>query len=89
MSEKIMLLDLMNCIKYELIMYENIIEQTENLGLRQVLVQIRNNTESTEYEIYKIAKMKGYYKPIETATSIEIQNVKNDLQKKSDEQKNI
>ena len=47
---------------------------------RQTVQQIRNNDESFQYELFKIAETKGYYKPAQPATITEIQTVKNELQ---------
>ncbi len=43
-------------------------------------MQIRNNLESFEYELFKIAQTKEYYKPLVQATQEEIDNVKKQLQ---------
>ena len=50
------------------------------MGLRQTFQQIRNNDESFQYELFKIAQAKGYYVPAQKATSTEISNVKTQLQ---------
>lgn len=81
MDEKVMVNDVLNNVKAELTTYQNIINQTENLGLRQIMIQIRNSNESFQYELFKIAQTKGYYKPAEPATALEIQNIRNELQK--------
>jgi len=44
------------------------------------LQQIRNNDESFQYELFKIAESKGYYKSSTEATETEVQNVKSELQ---------
>ena len=80
MDEKTMVNDILNEIKLELVNYENIIAQTENLGLRQILIQIRNNDESFQYELFKVAQSKGYYAPAAKATPTEINAVKTQLQ---------
>ena len=80
MDEKTMVNDALNSIKSELITYQNIINETEDLELRQTIQSIRNNNESFEYELYKVAQVKDYYKPELHATEIEIQNIKSDLQ---------
>lgn len=80
MDEKTMVNDILNSTKAKLTVYQNAISETENLGLRQTLIQIRNNEESFQYELYKVAKMKEYYKPYEESSTLEIQNVKNELQ---------
>ena len=41
---------------------------------------MRNSDESFQYELFKVAKSKGYYKVSQDATIMEIQSVKNELQ---------
>ena len=48
-------------------------------GLRQTFQTIRNNNESFEYELFKIAQAKGYYKPAEQAPQSEIDKIKNEV----------
>ena len=67
-------------LKSSLTTYQGAISETENMGLRQTFQQIRNNDESFQYELFKIAQSKGYYKPAAQATITEIQSVKNELQ---------
>ena len=81
MDEKTMVNDVLNSLKAELTTYQHIINQTENLGLRQIMIQIRNNYESFQYELFKVAQTKGYYKAENPATVLEIQNIRNELQK--------
>ena len=80
MNEKTLVNDILNSIKAELKTYQSIITETENTALRQTVQQIRNNDESFQYELYKIAELKGYYKPAQPATQQEIETVKNELQ---------
>ena len=47
---------------------------------RQTFQQIRNNDESFQYELFKIAQSKGYYIPAQKATTTEINTVKTELQ---------
>ena len=49
------------------------------MGLRQTFQQIRNNDESFQYELFRIAQTKGYYVPSQKATVTEINQVKTDL----------
>ena len=44
------------------------------------LQQIRNNDESFQYELFKVAQAKGYYKPAAKASVTEIDEVKSNLQ---------
>ncbi len=80
MDEKTMVNDILGGVKSDLTTYQNAISECENTQLRQALQQIRNNDESFQYELFKIAQTKGYYKPAEKATVTEIDTVKNELQ---------
>ena len=80
MDEKTLLNDILDGVKSSLTTYQGAISEAENMGLRQTFQQIRNNDESFQYELFKIAQSKGYYKPAAQATITEIQSVKNELQ---------
>lgn len=80
MEEKAMVNDILEGVKSELKTYQGAILECENMQLRQTFQQIRNNGESFQYEIYKIAQAKGYYKPAAKATVTEVDTVKNELQ---------
>ena len=60
MNEKIMVNDILSGVKSNLTTYQNAISETENMELRQTLQQIRNNDESFQYELFKVAQAKGY-----------------------------
>ena len=80
MDEKTMVNDILASVKSDLTAYQTAITECEDMSLRQAFQQIRNNDESFQYELFKIAQNKGYYKPAAKATYTEIQTVKNDLQ---------
>lgn len=80
MDEKTMVNDILSGVKSSLTAYQTAISETENMALRQTFQQMRNGDESFQYELFKIAETKGYYKPAQPATETEIQNVKNELQ---------
>ena len=80
MDEKTMVNDILGNVKSDLTAYQTAISETENMGLRQTFQQIRNNDESFQYELFKVAQTKGYYQPAQKATTTEINNVKNQLQ---------
>ena len=80
MDEKTMVNDILSCVKSDLTAYQTAISETENMNLRQTFQQIRNSDESFQYELFKIAQTKGYYKPAQKATITEINQVKTDLQ---------
>lgn len=80
MDEKVMVNDILEGVKGDLKTYQGAITECENMQLRQTLQQIRNNDESFQYEMFKIAQTKGYYKPAAQATVTEIETVKTDVQ---------
>ncbi len=80
MDEKTMVNDILSGVKATLTSYQTAISETENMQLRQTFQQIRNNDESFQYELFKTAQAKGYYKPAEQASSAQIENVKMELQ---------
>ena len=80
MDEKTMVNDILNGVKSELTTYQTVISEAENMQLRQTIQQIRNSDESFQYELFKVAQTKGYYKPAQPATPTEIQTLKNELQ---------
>lgn len=80
MDEKTMVNDILDNVKSDLTSYQNAIAECENMQLRQTLQEIRNNDESFQYELFKVAQTKGYYMPAAKATVTEIDNVKNQLQ---------
>ena len=80
MDEKTMVNDILASVKSDLTAYQTAISETENMQLRQTFQQIRNNDESFQYELYKVANNKGYYKPAQKATTTEVQTVKTQLQ---------
>lgn len=80
MDEKTMVNDILSGVKSDLTAYQTAITEAENMNLRQTFQQIRNNDESFQYELFKIAQNKGYYKPAQKATIMEVDNVKNELQ---------
>ena len=80
MDEKTMVNDILASVKSDLTAYQTAITETENMQLRQTFQQIRNNDECFQYELYKVANNKGYYKPAQKATTTEVQTVRTELQ---------
>lgn len=80
MDEKTMVNDILGNVKSDLTAYQTAISETENVNLRQTFQNIRNNDESFQYELFKVAQSKGYYQPAQKATVTEINNVKSQLQ---------
>lgn len=80
MDEKTMVNDILASVKSDLTAYQTAISESENMNLRQTFQQIRNNDESFQYELFKVAQTKGYYKPAQKASTTEIETVKTELQ---------
>ena len=81
MEERYMVNDILANVKAGLTTYQNAISESENMQLRQTLQQIRNNDESFQFELFKVAENKGYYIPAAPATQSEIDTVKNNVSK--------
>ena len=79
MEEKYMVNDILESVKAELTTYQGVISEAENMQLRQTIKQIRDNDESFQYELFKVAQAKGYYTPAEQAKQQEIDKVKNEV----------
>ncbi len=79
MEEKAMVNDVLSSIKSCLKDYEGAIIETANMELRQTLQNLRNSSESFQYELFKLAESKGYYTPAQNATEQEISAVKNEV----------
>ena len=80
MDEKTMVNDVLESTKAGLSGYQTAIGETENMQLRQTLQQLRDGNESFQYELFKVAQTKGYYKPAAKASVTEIDEVKTSLQ---------
>ena len=80
MEEKTIVNDILSGVKSDLTAYQTAISECENMQLRQTFQTIRNNDESFQYELFKIAQAKGYYKPAQKATVTEISSVRTELQ---------
>ncbi|MFA5383764.1 MAG: spore coat protein [Eubacteriales bacterium] len=75
MQEKDMVNDVLSMINSSLTGYANVIAQCSDQNLRQTIQQIRNADEQFQYDLYKVAEQKGYYKAAQHATPEEIQQV--------------
>lgn len=78
-DEKTMVADTLASINGELTRFGEMIPQTENKQLKQTLKQLRNACETSQEEIYQLARNNSYYVPAAKASAQEIQHVKNIL----------
>lgn len=81
MEEKYMVNDILENTKAGLTTYQGVISEAENTELRQTIQQLRNNDEAFQYELFKVAQLKGYYTPAAPALQTEIDKVKNEVSK--------
>jgi len=79
-QDKLMVNDALSMEKSSLTFYANAISECANPKLRSTIQQIRNNCEASQYELYKLAESKGFYKPAMMANDTEVQQVKGQLQ---------
>ncbi len=79
MEEKAIVNDVLTSTKSCLKNYESAILETANMELRQTFQNLRNSSESFQYELFKLAESKGYYVPAQNATQDEISTVKNEV----------
>lgn len=80
MEEKYMVNDILESVKAGLTTYQGVISEAENVQLRQTIQQIRNSDETFQYDLYKVAQLKGYYTPAGKAPQQEIDKVKNEVE---------
>ena len=76
MDEKIMVSDTLTQINSSLEQCSQMITQTANKDLRDKMIQMRNAAETSQYELFQIAKQHGYYEPAAPATPEDISKVK-------------
>lgn len=79
MEEKVMVNDVLGSSRACLKELQSAITEIANLELRQTMQNIRNSSESFQYELFKLAESKGYYIPAENATQEQIGKVKSDV----------
>lgn len=80
MDEKYMVNDVLEGTKSSLKTYADVIVESENTNLRQTLQEIRNSTETFQYDLFRTANLKGYYTPAAQASQFEIDQVKSEVQ---------
>ena len=80
MDEKTIINDVLEETKSKLLFYQMATAEAENIELRQTLKQLRDNIESFQYELTKVAIATGYYIPAEIATPKQIDKVKKQVE---------
>ncbi len=73
MQEKDMVLDALNTTKASLGAYQTAIIECNSEQLRSTFQQMRDGDEQFQFDLYKIANKKGYYKTPQPADQKEVQ----------------
>lgn len=76
MQDKDMVNDILAQLNSSLTTYTSAIAQCSTATVRQTLQQIRNNCETSQWDLYQLASQKGYYKPAAPADTADIQTIK-------------
>lgn len=76
MNEKDMVLDVLCGTKASIGGYAKCITECADQNLRQTFQQMRDGDEKFQYDLYKIAEQKGYYKPACAASQSDMNEVK-------------
>ncbi|MCY6485138.1 spore coat protein [Clostridium aestuarii] len=79
MQEKEMVNDILSMVNNSMTGYANVVTQCDNQELRKTIQQLRDEGEKFQYDLYNIAKQKGYYNPAAQVTQQERQQVKSQL----------
>jgi len=79
MQEKDMVNDILGGTKASLGNYTKMIVECSCPNLRQTFQQMRDGDEKFQYDLYKLAEQKGYYKPSSAASQQEVTSVKTAL----------
>ena len=80
LQEKVMVNDALSSLKSSLTFYASSISECANPNLRSTIQQIRNSCEASQFELFKLAESKGFYKPAVMAKDDEVQQTKTQLQ---------
>ena len=80
LQDKAMVNDALSDEKSSLTFYANTISECANPTLRSAIQQIRNRCETSQFELFQMARSKGYYQPAQMANESEIQQVRSQLQ---------
>ncbi|MBM7582916.1 spore coat protein CotF [Caldicoprobacter guelmensis] len=76
MREKDMVNDVLSMLKSSITTYANVIAEAENPQFRQMVQQLRNNCEAFQYDLFNLAKQKGYYQPAKQANPADMQEIR-------------
>ncbi len=72
MQEKDMVLDVLNTTKASLSTYQTAIIESNSEQIRSAFQQMRDGDEKFQFDVYKVANKKGYYKTPQPAPQTDI-----------------
>lgn len=79
MTEKIGVNDVLATLNSTITLINYSIQQSNNKNFRDTLIASRNSLENYQWQIYLIAKEKGYYVPAAPAGVADVEQVKNSI----------
>ena len=77
MTEKTGISDVLSTLNSIITMLDYSIQQSNDKNFRDTLITSRNSLENYQWQIYLIAKEKGYYVPAAPAGQSDIEQLKN------------
>lgn len=79
MNEKNAINDSLSSLNSMITLINYSIQQSNDMNFRNTLISKRNTLEDLQWEIYLIAKQKGFYVPAAPAGQADIEEVKNSI----------
>ena len=79
MTEKIGVNDVLATLNSTITLINYSIQQANNKNFRDTLITSRNSLENYQWQIYLIAKEKGYYVPAAPGGAADVEQVKNSI----------
>lgn len=76
LTEKTAVSDILSGLNTSISMLCYAIQQANDKNFRDILIQMRNKYEQIQFELYLVAKAKGYYVPAAPAGKADIEQVK-------------
>ncbi len=76
MTEKTGVSDVLSTLNSTITLINYAIQQSNNKNFRDTLITSRNSLENYQWQIYLIAKEKGYYVPAAPAGAADVEQVK-------------
>lgn len=79
MQDRDMVNDILAGTKSSINVYTHAIMETSNQQLRNTLIQLRDEAEKMQYQIYQMAEQKGWYMPAPQADQTDVNKIKSTL----------